>query len=153
MFPGALLTLSVLTGVRAAAPTMNVLESVVPVGFSYLAIAGGHYCLDCNHHDCCCAGKFKAAELISFLSQQAGSALGSEADESAPQEPEEGRGQKQKQEEEQDPQIVQNLNVTEFEGLSDEEDAWLVAFYSGVCTSLSVEHMSRKTAGRSRCYI
>ena len=83
----------------------------------------------------CCAfgtGKFKATELISFLSKQAGSAGGGEADESSSsQEPDKGSGQKPKQEEKKDPKIVRDLNMTEFEGLSDEEDAWLVAFYSG----------------------
>ena len=77
------------------------------------------------------AGKFKAAELISFLSKQSGSAAGSEADDSASPGPDKGSGQKQKQEEKRDPKIVRDLNVAEFEGLSDEEDAWLVAFYSG----------------------
>ena len=80
-------------------------------------------------------GKFKASELISFLSKQAGSAASSEADDSsAPQGPEKGSGQKQKQEEKKDPKIVRDLNMTEFEELSDEEDAWLVAFYSGAVT-------------------
>lgn len=77
-------------------------------------------------------GKFKAAELISFLSKRAGSAASSEADESSTsQGPNKDSGQKQKQEEKKDPTIVRDLNMTEFEGLSDEEDAWLVAFYSG----------------------
>lgn len=80
-------------------------------------------------------GKFKAAELIAFLSKQAGSAASSEADDSSTsQGPEKGSGQKQKQEEKKDPKIVRDLNMTEFEGLSDEEDAWLVAFYSGAVT-------------------
>ncbi|KAL3137374.1 hypothetical protein ABBQ32_006902 [Trebouxia sp. C0010 RCD-2024] len=83
------------------------------------------------------SGKFKAAELISFLSEQAGLAGDAEADESASQGSWKGTGQKekQKQEEKEDPKIVRDLNVTEFEGLSDEEDAWLVAFYSDDATS------------------
>lgn len=78
------------------------------------------------------SGKFKAADLISFLSKQAGSASKTEADDSASQGSEKGTGQKekQKQEDKEEPKIVRELNVTEFEGLSDEEDAWLVAFYS-----------------------
>ncbi|KAL3148687.1 hypothetical protein ABBQ38_014102 [Trebouxia sp. C0009 RCD-2024] len=85
------------------------------------------------------SGKFKAAELISFLSEQAGSAADTEADEPASQGSRKGTGQKekQKQEEKEDPKIVRDLNVTEFEGLSDEEDAWLVAFYSDAKTGSS----------------
>ena len=91
-----------------------------------------------HRSDGCCAlntGKFKAAELISFLSRQSGSAANDEADDtSTSQEPDKDSGQKQKQEEKKDPKVVRDLNMTEFEGLSDEEDAWLVAFYSGAVT-------------------
>lgn len=88
-----------------------------------------------------CTGKFKAAELISFLSKQAGPAAGSEADDLASQGSDRGSGQKQKQEEKKkDPQIVRDLNMTEFEELSDEEDAWLVALYSGATMTTVLFH-------------
>ncbi len=83
-----------------------------------------------------CAGKFKAAELIAFLTQQAGSAATTEADDSQSQEDEGSSSRKEKdtKKEKQDPQIVRDLNMTEFESLTDEEDAWLVSFYSGMLT-------------------
>ena len=31
-------------------------------------------------------------------------------------------------------QVVRELNMTDYEALSEEEDAWLVAFYSGEIT-------------------
>ena len=80
------------------------------------------------------AGKFKAAELIAFLNQQAGTATTQGADDS--QQSENSNSQQDKKQERQDPQIVRNLNMTQFEGLTDEEDAWLVAFYSGMARLL-----------------
>lgn len=92
-----------------------------------------------------CTGKFKAAELISFLSKQAGPAASGEADDSASQGSDRGSGQKQKQEEKKDPKIVRDLNMTEFEELSDEEDAWLVAFYSGAIMTTVLIHCDKKS--------
>ena len=83
------------------------------------------------------AGKFKATDLIAFLSERAGAAGSSEADDSPTQESEDSSSssQKSKTEERKDPQIVHDLNMTQLEGLSDEEDAWLVSFYSGLFSS------------------
>ena len=100
-------------------------------------IAQDMYCCDSTSLSAvsfCYVGKFKAAELISFLKAQAGSAADSEAGDSSADGAEEGKRSKQKKEEQKDPQIVKELNLTEFEGLSDEEDAWLVAFYSGAAS-------------------
>lgn len=97
-----------------------------------------------------CTGKFKAAELISFLSKQAGPAAGSEADDSASQGSDRGSDQKQKQEEKKDPKIVRDLNMTEFEELSDEEDAWLVAFYSGAVMTTVPWHSVTQTVKASQ---
>jgi len=79
---------------------------------------------------CHSAGKFKATDLIVFLTEQAGSTAAGNANDS--EESEGSNSQQEKKEEKQDPQIVRDLNMTQYEGLTDEEDAWLVGFYSGV---------------------
>jgi len=79
---------------------------------------------------CRSAGKFKATDLIAFLSEQAGSTATGKGNDS--EESEGSNSQQEKKEEKQDPQIVRDLNLTQYEGLTDEEDAWLVGFYSGV---------------------
>ncbi len=79
---------------------------------------------------CHSAGKFRATDLIAFLSEQAGSTASGTASES--EDSEGSNSQQEKKEEKQDPQIVRDLNLTQYEGLTDEEDAWLVGFYSGV---------------------
>lgn len=85
------------------------------------------------------SGKFKATDLIAFLSEQARSTAtgtGSDSEES-----EGSKSQQEKKEEKQDPQIVRDLNLTQYESLTDEEDAWLVGFYSdgGLGSSCSPE--------------
>ena len=82
---------------------------------------------------CHFAGKFKATDLIAFLSEQAGSTAAGKGSES--EESEGSNSQQEKKEEKQDPQIVRDLNLTQYESLTDEEDAWLVGFYSGVSHS------------------
>lgn len=34
-------------------------------------------------------------------------------------------------------QVVRELNMTDYEALSEEEDAWLVAFYAGIAHAVS----------------
>ena len=78
------------------------------------------------------AGKFKAADLIAFLSEVAGSAApDAAADDSQSQDTEESSKEQPKKEQKQTPQVVRDLNLTDFDSLTDDEDAWLVAFYSG----------------------
>lgn len=79
---------------------------------------------------CHSAGKFKATDLIAFLSQQAGSTPTGKGKDS--EESEDSNSRQERKEEKEDPQIVRDLNLTQYEGLTDEEDAWLVGFYSGV---------------------
>ena len=78
------------------------------------------------------AGKFKAADLISFLGERAGILTDAASHESRSKDGEGDSKEQAKKEQKQTPQIVRELSLTEFEGLSDEEDAWLVAFYSGM---------------------
>ena len=65
-------------------------------------------------------------ELIAHLSKQPGDNIG-EGEET---EPSSSKGKKEKGEKEV-MQVVRELNMTDFEALSEEEDAWLVAFYAG----------------------
>ena len=65
-------------------------------------------------------------ELIAHLSKQAGDNI-AEGEET---EPSSSKGKKEKAEKEV-MQVVRELNMTDFEGLSEEDDAWLVAFYAG----------------------
>ncbi|KAL0035526.1 hypothetical protein WJX77_010582 [Trebouxia sp. C0004] len=85
------------------------------------------------------SGKFKATDLIAFLSEQAGSTASGKANDS--EDSEGSNSQQEKKEEKQDPQIVRDLNLTQYEGLTEEEDAWLVGFYSdgGMGSSCSLE--------------
>ena len=64
------------------------------------------------------------------MGKQAGSAAEGGGEGSEAPESDTATGQKGKKEKE-DPQIVRQMNLTEFEGLTDDEDAWLVSFYSG----------------------
>lgn len=99
---------------KARLSSCNTLESLVEAWITAAAPA---------------AGKFKAADLIAFLNQQAGTATTQGADDSPSSE--DSNSQQEKKQEKHDPQIVRNLNMSQFEDLTDEEDAWLVAFYSG----------------------
>ncbi|KAL0020067.1 hypothetical protein WJX79_001481 [Trebouxia sp. C0005] len=85
------------------------------------------------------SGKFKATDLIAFLSQQAGSTPTGKGKDS--EESEDSNSRQERKEEKEDPQIVRDLNLTQYEGLTDEEDAWLVGFYSddGMRSSCSQE--------------
>ena len=93
-----------------------------------------HDSMHCATTNSCCpsaAGNFKAAELIAYLGKQAGDPS---AADSAAEEEEAGtssnKGKKEKEEKEV-MQVVRELNMTDYEALSEEEDAWLVAFYAG----------------------
>lgn len=90
--------------------------------------------MQCATTNSCCpsgAGNFKAAELIAYLGKQAGDPP---AADSAAEEEEAGtssnKGKKEKEEKDV-MQVVRELNMTDYEALSEEEDAWLVAFYAG----------------------
>ena len=76
------------------------------------------------------AGRFKAADLIAFLSERTGSAAPDAAADDS--QTEDSRKEQPKREQKQTPQVVRDLNLTDFDGLTEDEDAWLVAFYSGV---------------------
>ena len=74
------------------------------------------------------AGSFKAAELISYLQEHAGAAASPHA---GAEEEDVGSGSSKGKKEEKVMQVVRELNVTDFEALTEEEDAWLIAFYAG----------------------
>ena len=87
-----------------------------------------------------CAGNFKAAELIAYLKGHVGAGISPDGD---TEEEDAGAGSskgKKEKEEKEVMQVVRDLNATDFEALSEEEDAWLVAFYGG---TVWFEHVAK----------